>query len=86
VVCVSHYLERMTSLGSQGALVVAFDKVPCAHSSTGTLQVRLLGCEQLLTAVPGRSPVAALAGSPSEGWLRTKAKQQRGGGSELGSE
>nr|XP_020008246.1 serine/threonine-protein kinase N3 isoform X1 [Castor canadensis] len=53
---------------------------------TGTLQVRLLGCEQLLTAVPGRSPVAALAGSPSEGWLRTKAKQQRGGGSELGSE
>ncbi|KAL2782126.1 serine/threonine-protein kinase N3 isoform 2, partial [Daubentonia madagascariensis] len=47
---------------------------------TGTLQVRLLGCEQLLTAVPGRSPVAALAGSPSESWLRTRAKQQRGGG------
>ncbi|XP_045419222.1 serine/threonine-protein kinase N3 isoform X1 [Lemur catta] len=46
---------------------------------TGTLQVRLLGCEQLLTAVPGRSPVAALAGSPSEGWLRTRARQQRGG-------
>ncbi|XP_032113377.1 serine/threonine-protein kinase N3 isoform X2 [Sapajus apella] len=52
---------------------------------TGTLQVRLLGCEQLLTTVPGRSPVAALAGSPSEGWLRTRAKQQRGRG-ELASE
>ncbi|XP_053416510.1 serine/threonine-protein kinase N3 isoform X1 [Nycticebus coucang] len=52
---------------------------------TGTLQVHLQGCEQLLTAVPGRSPVAALAGSPSEGWLRTRAKQQRGGG-ELGCE
>ncbi|XP_012627604.2 serine/threonine-protein kinase N3 isoform X2 [Microcebus murinus] len=47
---------------------------------TGTLQVRLLGCEQLLTAVPGRSPVAGLAGSPSEGWLRTRARQHRGGG------
>ncbi|XP_059781753.1 serine/threonine-protein kinase N3 isoform X3 [Balaenoptera ricei] len=52
---------------------------------TGTLQVHLLGCEQLLTAVPGRSPVAALAGSPSQGWLRSRAKQQRGGG-ELTSE
>ncbi|XP_057576917.1 serine/threonine-protein kinase N3 isoform X3 [Hippopotamus amphibius kiboko] len=52
---------------------------------TGTLQVRLLGCEQLLTAVPGRSPAAALAGSPSQGWLRSRAKQQRGGG-ELASE
>uniref|UniRef100_A0A8C2SJ35 protein kinase C n=1 Tax=Capra hircus TaxID=9925 RepID=A0A8C2SJ35_CAPHI len=52
---------------------------------TGTLQVRLLGCEQLLIAVPGRSPAAALAGSPSQGWLRSRAKQQRGGG-ELASE
>uniref|UniRef100_I3L5U4 protein kinase C n=1 Tax=Sus scrofa TaxID=9823 RepID=I3L5U4_PIG len=52
---------------------------------TGTLQVHLLGCEQLLTAVPGRSPAAALAGSPSQGWLRSRAKQQRGGG-ELASE
>ncbi|XP_011894322.1 PREDICTED: serine/threonine-protein kinase N3 isoform X2 [Cercocebus atys] len=52
---------------------------------TGTLQVHLLGCEQLLAAVPGRSPAAALAGSPSEGWLRTRAKQQRGRG-ELASE
>ncbi|XP_036710975.1 serine/threonine-protein kinase N3 isoform X4 [Balaenoptera musculus] len=52
---------------------------------TGTLQVHLLGCEQLLTAVPGRSPVAALAGNPSQGWLRSRAKQQRGGG-ELASE
>ncbi|XP_047381480.1 serine/threonine-protein kinase N3 isoform X3 [Sciurus carolinensis] len=47
---------------------------------TGTLQVRLLGCEQLLTTVPGRSPVAVLAGSPSEGWIRARARQQRGGG------
>nr|XP_027799090.1 serine/threonine-protein kinase N3 [Marmota flaviventris] len=46
---------------------------------TGTLQVRLLGCKQLLTTVPGRSPVAVLAGSPSEGWIRARAKQQRGG-------
>ncbi|XP_006834902.1 PREDICTED: serine/threonine-protein kinase N3 [Chrysochloris asiatica] len=52
---------------------------------TGTLQVRLLGCEQLLTSVPGRSPAAALAGSPSEGWLRARAKQHRGVG-ELASE
>ncbi|XP_055456734.1 serine/threonine-protein kinase N3 isoform X2 [Psammomys obesus] len=52
---------------------------------TGTLQVRLLGCGQLLTAVPGRSPMAALAGSPSEGWLRTRSRQQRAGG-ELASE
>ncbi|XP_046500179.1 serine/threonine-protein kinase N3 isoform X1 [Equus quagga] len=52
---------------------------------TGTLQVCLLGCEQLLSAVPGRSPAAALAGSPSQGWLRGRAKQQRGGG-ELASE
>ncbi|XP_053523760.1 serine/threonine-protein kinase N3 isoform X3 [Artibeus jamaicensis] len=52
---------------------------------TGTLQVRLLGCEQLLTAVPGRSPVAALAASPSQGWLRGRARQQRAGG-ELASE
>ncbi|KAM9641973.1 serine/threonine-protein kinase N3 isoform 1-T1 [Trichechus inunguis] len=52
---------------------------------TGTLQVHLLGCEQLLTAVPGRSPAAALAGSPSEGWLWARAKQQRSGG-ELTSE
>ncbi|XP_006892548.1 PREDICTED: serine/threonine-protein kinase N3 [Elephantulus edwardii] len=52
---------------------------------TGMLQVRLLGCEQVLTAVPGRSPAAALAGSPSEGWLWARAKQQRGGG-ELASE
>lgn len=51
----------------------------------GTLQVHLLGCEQLLTAVPGRSPVAVLAGSPSQSWLRGRAKQQRGGG-ELASE
>ncbi|XP_045052872.2 serine/threonine-protein kinase N3 isoform X1 [Desmodus rotundus] len=54
-------------------------------SMTGTLQVRLLGCEQLLTAVPGRSPGAALAGSPSPGWLRGRTRQQRGGG-ELASE
>ncbi|XP_034871577.1 serine/threonine-protein kinase N3 isoform X2 [Mirounga leonina] len=47
---------------------------------TGTLEVHLLGCEQLLTAVPGRSPAAALAGSPSQGWLRSRAKPQRGGG------
>ncbi|XP_051694404.1 serine/threonine-protein kinase N3 isoform X4 [Oryctolagus cuniculus] len=47
---------------------------------TGTLHVRLLGCEQLLTTVPGRSPAAALAGSPSESWLRARAKQPRGGG------
>ncbi|ERE71295.1 serine/threonine-protein kinase N3 [Cricetulus griseus] len=53
---------------------------------TGTLQVRLLGCEQLLTAVPGRSPMAVLAGSPSEGWLRTRSRQQRGGGGELANE
>ncbi|XP_032163681.1 serine/threonine-protein kinase N3 isoform X2 [Mustela erminea] len=52
---------------------------------TGTLEVRLLGCEQLLTAVPGRSPAAALAGSPSQGWLRGRAKPQRGGG-DLASE
>ncbi|XP_036116469.1 serine/threonine-protein kinase N3 [Molossus molossus] len=52
---------------------------------TGTLQVCLLGCEQLLTVVPGRSPVAALAGSPSQGWLRGRARQQRGGG-QLASE
>ncbi|XP_045144493.1 serine/threonine-protein kinase N3 [Echinops telfairi] len=52
---------------------------------TGTLHVHLLGCEQLLTAVPGRSPAAALAGSPSESWLWARAKQQRGGG-ELTSE
>ncbi|XP_004640533.1 serine/threonine-protein kinase N3 isoform X2 [Octodon degus] len=52
---------------------------------TGTLQVHLLGCEQLLVAVPGRSPVAALASSPSEGWLRARARQQRSGG-ELASE
>ncbi|XP_060056286.1 serine/threonine-protein kinase N3 isoform X2 [Erinaceus europaeus] len=47
---------------------------------TGTLQVHLLGCEQLLTSVPGRSPVAALAASPSQGWLRGRAKQLRGRG------
>lgn len=52
---------------------------------TGTLQVHLLGCEQLLTTVPGRSPAAALARSPSQGWLRGKARQQRGR-SELASE
>ncbi|VCW77456.1 unnamed protein product [Gulo gulo] len=52
---------------------------------TGTLEVRLLGCEQLLTAVPGRSPAAALAGSPSQGWLRGRAKPQRGRG-DLASE
>ncbi|OBS81047.1 hypothetical protein A6R68_20775 [Neotoma lepida] len=46
---------------------------------TGTLQVRLLGCEQLLAAVPGRSPMAVLAGSASEGWRRTRSRQQRGG-------
>ncbi|XP_076784512.1 serine/threonine-protein kinase N3 isoform X2 [Arvicanthis niloticus] len=52
---------------------------------TGTLQVHLLGCKDLLEAVPGRSPMAVLAGSPSEGWLRTRSRQQRGGG-ELASE
>lgn len=52
---------------------------------TGTLQVHLLGCEQLLTAVPGRSPATALAGSASQGWLRGRARQQRGG-AELASE
>ncbi|XP_052581911.1 serine/threonine-protein kinase N3 isoform X1 [Peromyscus californicus insignis] len=52
---------------------------------TGTLQVHLLGCEQLLAAVPGRSPMAVLAGSASEGWRRTRSRQQRGGG-ELASE
>ncbi|XP_029776009.1 serine/threonine-protein kinase N3 isoform X6 [Suricata suricatta] len=52
---------------------------------TGSLEVRLLGCEQLLTAVPGRSPAAALAGSPSQGWLRGRAKKERGGG-DLASE
>lgn len=61
------------------------DDGPSLRSPTGTLQVRLLGCEQLLIAVPGRSPAAALAGSPSQGWLRSRAKQQRGGG-ELASE
>lgn len=54
------------------------------NSRPGTLQVRLLGCEQLLMAVPGRSPMAVLAGSPSEGWLRTRSRQLRGG--ELASE
>ncbi|XP_029329690.1 serine/threonine-protein kinase N3 isoform X3 [Mus caroli] len=52
---------------------------------TGTLQVRLLGCKDLLVAVPGRCPMAVLAGSPSESWLRTRSRQQRGGG-ELASE
>ncbi|EHA99952.1 Serine/threonine-protein kinase N3, partial [Heterocephalus glaber] len=52
---------------------------------TGTLQVHLLGCEKPLAVVPGRSPVAALAGSPSEGWLWARARQQRSGG-ELSSE
>ncbi|XP_036039902.1 serine/threonine-protein kinase N3 isoform X1 [Onychomys torridus] len=52
---------------------------------TGTLQVRLLGCEQLLASVPGRSPMAVLAGSASEGWRRTRSRQQRGRG-ELASE
>ncbi|XP_004593753.2 serine/threonine-protein kinase N3 isoform X1 [Ochotona princeps] len=46
---------------------------------TGTLHVRLLGCEQLLTTVPGRSPMAALASSPSESWLWARARQPRGG-------
>ncbi|XP_054988437.1 serine/threonine-protein kinase N3 isoform X2 [Sorex araneus] len=45
---------------------------------TGTLQVHLLGCEHLLSDVPGRSPAAALAGSPSPGWLLGRAKQPRG--------
>ncbi|KAM4877161.1 serine/threonine-protein kinase N3 [Thomomys bottae] len=48
---------------------------------TGTLQVQLVGCEQLLTSVPGRSPATAAATSTSEGWLRSRAKQHRGGGS-----
>nr|XP_023439850.2 serine/threonine-protein kinase N3 isoform X1 [Dasypus novemcinctus] len=51
---------------------------------TGTLQVQLVGCEQLLTTVPGRSPAAALAGGLSEGWLRARAKPR--GGGELASE
>ncbi|XP_007475160.1 serine/threonine-protein kinase N3 isoform X3 [Monodelphis domestica] len=44
---------------------------------TGTLEVRLTGCQELLEVVPGRSRVAALMGSPGEsrpwGW----GKQQR---------
>ncbi|XP_044519956.1 serine/threonine-protein kinase N3 [Gracilinanus agilis] len=44
---------------------------------TGTLEVRLTGCQELLEVVPGRSRVAALVGSPGEsrpwGW----GKQQR---------
>lgn len=77
---VSHLLGRM---GFQGTLVVVSD-MSAPYFPTGTLQVRLLGCEQLLTTVPGRSPVAVLAGSPSEGWIRARAKQR--GGGELASE
>ncbi|XP_074141001.1 serine/threonine-protein kinase N3 isoform X3 [Sminthopsis crassicaudata] len=44
---------------------------------TGTLEVRLTGCQALLEVVPGRSRVATLVGSPGEsrpwGW----GKQQR---------
>uniref|UniRef100_F7G3N5 Serine/threonine-protein kinase N3 n=1 Tax=Ornithorhynchus anatinus TaxID=9258 RepID=F7G3N5_ORNAN len=39
---------------------------------TGTLEVRLIGCQELLRAVPGRSRVATVLGSPGESrpWSR----------------
>ncbi|KAL1765630.1 serine serine/threonine-protein kinase N3 isoform X2 [Sigmodon hispidus] len=72
---------RMALLGNPQPLRMLVKPI----ALTGTLQVRLLGCEQLLIAVPGRSPMAVLAGSSSEGWLRTRSRQHRGGG-ELASE
>lgn len=78
-------LEQVVSLwGPVAHWLWLLTKCP-SGSQTGTLQVRLLGCEQLLMAVPGRSPMAVLASSPSEGWLRTRSRQQRAGG-ELASE
>ncbi|XP_031225496.1 serine/threonine-protein kinase N3 isoform X3 [Mastomys coucha] len=72
---------RMAMLGNPQPLGTLVKPI----ALTGTLQVRLLGCKDLLVAVPGRSPMAVLAGSPSESWLRTRSRQHRGGG-ELGSE
>lgn len=87
----SHVLQGVVSLGS-GAQGLGHNgkkahDIPSPYSPPGTLHVRLLGCEQLLTTVPGRSPMAALASSPSESWLWARARQPRGGGgltSELG--
>lgn len=72
---------RMAMLGNPQPLGTLVKPI----ALTGTLQVRLLGCKELLATVPGRSPMAVLAASPSEGWLRTRSRQQRGGG-ELASE
>uniref|UniRef100_A0A7N4NW12 Serine/threonine-protein kinase N3 n=1 Tax=Sarcophilus harrisii TaxID=9305 RepID=A0A7N4NW12_SARHA len=44
---------------------------------TGTLEVRLTGCQELLEVVPGRSRVATLVGSPGESRPRGWGKQQR---------
>ncbi|XP_027725621.1 serine/threonine-protein kinase N3 isoform X3 [Vombatus ursinus] len=44
---------------------------------TGTLEVRLTGCQELLEVVPGRSRVAALVGSPGESRPWSWGKQQR---------
>lgn len=67
---------RMAMLGNPQPLGTLVKPI----ALTGTLQVRLLGCKELLATVPGRSPMAVLAASPSEGWLRTRSRQQRGGG------
>lgn len=72
---------RMAMLGNPQPLGTLVKPI----ALTGTLQVRLLGCKELLVTVPGRSPMAVLAASPSEGWLRTRSRQQHGGG-ELASE
>ncbi|XP_020821127.1 LOW QUALITY PROTEIN: serine/threonine-protein kinase N3 [Phascolarctos cinereus] len=44
---------------------------------TGTLEVQLIGCQELLEVVPGRSRVAALVGSPGESRPWSWGKQQR---------
>ncbi|XP_028612997.1 serine/threonine-protein kinase N3 isoform X2 [Grammomys surdaster] len=67
---------RMAMLGNPQPLGTLVKPI----ALTGTLQVRLLGCKDLLVAVPGRSPMAVLAGSSSEGWLRTRSRQQHGRG------
>ncbi|XP_014375752.1 serine/threonine-protein kinase N3 isoform X3 [Alligator sinensis] len=74
-------LVNTSSLGAQHGRVQPSTSLIKPTALTGTLEVRLMGCQDLLEKVPGRSRMAAsspIHASPSDLWSLTRARAGMG--------
>uniref|UniRef100_A0A7M4E1X3 protein kinase C n=1 Tax=Crocodylus porosus TaxID=8502 RepID=A0A7M4E1X3_CROPO len=74
-------LVNTSSLGAQHGRVQPSTSLIKPTALTGTLEVRLMGCQDLLEKVPGRSRMAASSpvhASPSDLWSLTRARAGMG--------